>query len=84
MTPRRIELHIEELVLNGFSQLDGHAVAEAIEAELGAGFARVGVNIGEGGSRDRIDAGSVTLPYGILPAGVGAGLGERIYGRLTP
>jgi hypothetical protein len=82
VTPQRIELHIEELVLHGFSHVDGYAVAEAIERELGTRPAGRGVTIIEHGSSDRVDAGSVELPQGVTPGGVGAALGERIHGSL--
>jgi hypothetical protein len=34
VTPRRIDVHIEELVLHGFPPLDRYAVSEAVQREL--------------------------------------------------
>jgi hypothetical protein len=84
VTPRRIELHIQELVLHGFSQLDGDAVAEAIELELGARLGGPGVMINERGSSARVDAGSIELPHKASPVNCGAAIGERIHENLQP
>ena len=35
----RIRVHIDRLVLNGFSSLEGQAVAEALQAQLSQGLA---------------------------------------------
>lgn len=43
VSPRRIEIHIEEIVLHGVPPSDRHAVADALQVELAALVARHGV-----------------------------------------
>jgi hypothetical protein len=56
----RIEVHIEELVLDGFSALDRHAVADAVRRELTIGISERD-SIAPS-SRDRVDAGEFDAP----------------------
>jgi len=72
MRPGRVEVHIEELVLHGFSSLDRHAVGDAVERELAA-------RIAEQGSVAPLSAGLVDAGEFAAPAGLGAGaLGSRV------
>jgi hypothetical protein len=77
-----IELHIEELVLHGFSPLQRHTIADALGSELAARLADRGVAAKEEISIDRLDAGTVALPRG--PAATGRAIGEAIHSTVGP
>jgi hypothetical protein len=60
MTPREIQVHIEELVLHGFSPADAPGIRAAVEREMARLFVDGGVpaSLSGGAARDRIDAGT--------------------------
>jgi hypothetical protein len=69
----RVEVHIEELVLHGFSPADRHLVAEALESEL-ARQLRDGLPaalVDGGAAIERVDAGAVRVTNPARPASVG-------------
>jgi hypothetical protein len=79
-----IELHIEELVLNGFEPHQRHEIAEALRARLGEVLVERGIPGGLTGDVDAIDAGTVTLGTGTLgiapsPARTGSAAADAIY-----
>jgi hypothetical protein len=80
MKPRRIELHIDELVLHGFQQSDRYAIGDAIERELsrllGAGDVRLYPS-------DQVDAGSIALSPSAKPQKVGTQVAGTIHRSLT-
>ena len=75
----RVELHIEELVLDGFEPHQRYEIAEALRARLGEILADRGVpsalleNIGA------IDAGSISLGQSVSPARTGSAAADAIY-----
>ncbi len=77
----QIDLHIDELVLDGFSGLDGSAVEQALAAALTRLLAQRGVppSLAGGASIPQVDAGAVELPPGLDAAGVGQRLGNTLY-----
>ena len=81
MTPRRITLHIEELVLHGFSARDGQRIADAVQSEL----TRLLTGQGLAGTDARpraeavLDAGEFRLPSSPSAHKVGCLLAEQIY-----
>lgn len=85
-----LELHIEELVLHGFSPEDRHRIADAVRAELerrlvGPGAAqRLGVLAdGSGAPIDRLDAGSLQVADPARPAAIGAQVGGALASALS-
>jgi hypothetical protein len=74
MTHRpRVEVHIEELVLHGFSPADRHLVAEALQSELARQLGdRLPAALVDGGAAiERVDAGTVRVMNPARPASVG-------------
>jgi hypothetical protein len=76
-----IELHIDELALEGFSAADGRAIAAAMERELARLLA--GPNAPLAGARrslslDRLDAGELTLPPRAKPAQIGVAAARAV------
>ena len=78
MTRRRVEVHIEELVLHGFPRLDARAVAEAVERELGP-LVAAGEPAWRGGS---VDAGSFAATS-LAPGALGTGIAARLRDALA-
>jgi hypothetical protein len=93
-----LELHIDELVLHGFSPADRRGIADAVRAELerrlaGVDAAQLGLAADPGGAPgapdaspgiaiDRLDAGSLRVADP-RPAAVGAQLGGALADALT-
>jgi hypothetical protein len=65
-TPHSIDLHIDELVLYGFSPGDRHRIAEGVERELGRLLAEQGLSAPSAGdvAVEELDGGSFRLPAG--------------------
>ena len=80
MKPSEIELHIEELILDGFAPAERYQVADAIEREL----TRL-VTLGGLAPSDaaHIDAGSVQLKPNATPRATGKQIARTVYGGLT-
>ena len=71
MTPRSIELHIEELVLHGFAPGDRYRIGEAVEQELA-----------QGGEIVSVDDGAFEVAPGSRAEAVGAQVAKAVYGGL--
>lgn len=83
-TPGRIEVEIEQLVLEGFDARDSARIRAAVERELGSLLMEEGAPGVErmGGSVAHIDAGSFQMgPLG-NPEKVGTQIAARLHGRL--
>jgi len=79
MTPRAIEVHIEELVLHGLPRSARWQIADAIETELRARLTKDGVPAAWQSSPTQLDAGSVkSSTY----AKLGAEVARATYGGL--
>lgn len=81
MMDPRIELHIDELVLDGFAGLDGGAVEQALAESLTRLLAQQGVpaSLAGGVSLPGLDAGAVELPSGLDSRDMGQRLGNVLY-----
>ncbi len=81
MRPKNIELHIEELVLEGFEKADSNRIAEAIERELTHLFTEMGVSpsLAIDGEINRLDGGTVQVAPGIRPEAIGARVARVVY-----
>jgi len=84
MMPKNIELHIEELVLHGFSPGDRYRIGEAVEQELTRMFADRGVpeSLARGGEIASVDGGAFELAPGARGDVVGAQVAKAVYGGL--
>ena len=77
MNPREIEVHIEELVLQGFPRSVRWQIADAIENELRARLTKDGIPAAWQSSPRQLDAGSVESN---THAGLGAEVARAIHG----
>jgi hypothetical protein len=78
---RSVELHIEELVLDGFSPADRHAVGEAVERELARLLTEQDgpTAITQSIERDHLNVGAISLPPGSKAEATGVQLARAIY-----
>lgn len=79
---RKIEIVIDEFVLDGFNPADRYAISEALSAELERLANRPGTNLNFG-SRDFLNAGMISLPPNARPGAVGAQVGRAVFTGLT-
>ena len=79
--PGSIELHIDELVLYGFSPHDRHAIGDAVARELTRLLAQPeAMNIfGEGRDPGHLDDGAVSILAGSRGDAIGRSVGGAIY-----
>lgn len=84
MTPRNIELHIEELVLYGFSPGDRYRIGEAVEQEFSRLFTDRGVpeSLVQGEEVASVGAGAFEVVLGSSADVVGAQVAKTVYGGL--
>jgi hypothetical protein len=84
MSPREIQVHIEELVLHGFSAADAPGIGAAVERELARLFAQGGVpaSLSGGAARDTIDAGTFEGSPERPASDMGAKVAQSVYGGL--
>ena len=84
MTPKNIELHIEELVLHGFSPGDRYRIAEGVEQELTRLLADRGVpqSLERGGEIANMDGGAFEIAQGSRAEAIGAQVAKAVYGGL--
>lgn len=81
---KRVNLHIDHVVLRGFRHEDRHAIAEGIRQELQRMLAdpQAARQLVAGGDVSRLKIGKVNIAQGVEPQGVGAqvaqGIGKKI------
>jgi hypothetical protein len=84
MKPRSIELHIEELVLDGFPPADRYRIAEAIEGELARLLTEQGFpGQMQSGDINRLDGGTFDIAQGERADAIGSQIAQHIHGGLT-
>ena len=76
-----IDLHIEELVLHGFSPNDRHAIGEALERELARLFRGQGLpfSVTEDGEFTRLDGGTFEVAPGSKPETMGLQIARAVH-----
>ncbi len=85
MTPREIELHIDELVLHGFAPGDRRRIGRAVERELSrlltqaAASGALPRSLTTGSAAALRDAGAIQLTPGHSPESAGAQVAQAIY-----
>ncbi len=77
-----IELHIEELVLNGFKHSDRYEIGEAVERELTQLFKEQGIppSFSRDGDTARLDAESFKMGDNSKAPMIGAQVAQAVYG----
>jgi len=77
-----VHVHVETLVLHGFSAGAGWWIGDAIQQELTRLIGEQGLPSGirEIGDAARLDAGRISLRHGAQPAAVGAQIATAVYG----
>ncbi len=85
MKPRDIKLHIEELVLDGFTPGDQYRIADSVERELARLFTEQGVpqSLSWGGEIAHLDGGAFEAARGSKPEAIGAKVARSVYGGLN-
>jgi hypothetical protein len=79
-----VDLRIERLVLSGGNFTAREPIADVVQSELANLFAERGFPTGGlGGSRDRIEAGTIALEHGMRAEAVGREIARSIYGGLS-
>lgn len=81
-----IELHIEELVLEGFAPGERYRIGEAVELELTRLLSLRGVPPAWDADLEigRMDAGSFQMPSGGARGAAGAQIASAVYEGLNP
>lgn len=76
-----IELHIEELLLDGFESKDRIAIGNAVRGELERMLSLKGVpeGIAESNGRSSLNGGTFTVGTGAAPGTIGRQIARSIY-----
>lgn len=85
MKPSAIELHIDELVLDGFAHADRHSIAYAFERELARLLSEHGLDASHVARFDGadVDAGAFALAPRGGTRGAGEHIARAVHGGLT-
>jgi hypothetical protein len=80
-----VELHIEELVLRGFSPDECYSIREAIEHELVRLLTEIGIPalLTQSSDMARLEAGSIDIVSGSKPNMVGIQVAQSVYQGLN-
>jgi hypothetical protein len=76
--PRIFELHIDELVLNGFARRDRLSIGDAIERELTRLITESGLIVTPL-EVEHLNAGTLKTPVNAKPASIGAEVAGKVY-----
>ena len=80
---QNIELHIEELVLHGFSPRERYAIGEAVQRELTRLFTEQGIHPSlRQGRIARLDGGSIQVKQGTKADAIGKQVAQSVYGGM--
>lgn len=84
MKAAEIELHIEELVLDGFAAADRYRIGDMIERELSRLLSAQGVPsaLVSNDGRAHLNAGATNVAAGSTPEQIGAQVAQAVYGGL--
>ena len=80
-----IELHIEKLMLHGFSPSVRHRIGEAVEVELTRLFTEQGISpsISKGGEFTRLDGGTFNLAQSSKAEAIGSQVAQSVYKNMS-
>jgi hypothetical protein len=81
MTPREIEVHIEELVLHGFELGDRYGIGEAVEHELARLLGQQGIpfSLRSDNATDELKAPTFNAALGAKPPAIGRQIAQAVY-----
>ena len=79
-----VELHIEELVLHGFSPGDRYRIGDAVQRELTHLFIEQGVPPAQSGELAYLDGGAFEVRPGSGAEEIGVRVARAVYGGLSP
>jgi hypothetical protein len=79
ISPREIEVHIDELILHGFTPRDRWQIGDALEHELRGLLAARGIPATWLSSPERIDTGFIRTMSLNKPAAVGSEIASAVY-----
>jgi hypothetical protein len=80
---QNLELHIDELVLHGFSPRERYAIGEAVQRELTQLFAEHGIHPSlRQGHIARLDGGSIQVKQGTKADAIGKQVAQTVYGGM--
>lgn len=81
-----IELHIDELVLQGFLPGNRHRIVQAVERELTRLFSEQGAppSLSQGGSFDQWEGGTFTMAPNANATSIGTQIAQTVYTGFTP
>ncbi len=84
MKPENIELHIEELMLRGFSPADRYRIGHAIERELARMFAEQGTppSLVQGHEVAHLNGETFRMKPGSKAETIGVQVAQAVYGGL--
>ena len=84
-SPRKLRLHIEELIVDGSIAGDRARIARAIEHELARLISAQGVPgiLSSSGAVPRLDGGQIQVAPGSRPEAVGRQVARSVYRGLT-
>ena len=85
MKPVNLELHIDELVLRGFSPGDRYRIGDAMERELARLFAERGTppSLAQGSEIEGLDGGTFEVKPGFGAEAIGVQVAQAVYGGLS-
>ena len=83
MANNNIELHIDKLVLQGFSPSDRHRIGRTVELELTRLFTEQGISMTKGGELSRMDGGQFNVaPYSKAEV-IGSQVAQSVYKNMN-
>jgi hypothetical protein len=80
---RRIELHVDELVLDGLSAADGRRIAAALEQELGRRLAGSDLRVDGDRSVETLGVGVVDVGSGSPADAIGARIASSLLAKVA-
>ena len=85
MTPRNVELHIEELVFHGFASGERYRIGDAMKHELSRLFAEQGtpLSLAQGCEVVRLDGGAFEVKPGSRAQAIGVQVAQAVYGGFS-
>src|SRR5271157_4640686 len=86
ITPSRLEIHIDELVLHGFAAGDRFRIGDALERELTRLLVREGLpaSAARSASIERLDGGAFKVAPGAGARTIGAQVAQKVYQQIAP
>jgi hypothetical protein len=80
-----IELHIEKLMLDGFSPSDRHRIGEAVELELTRLFTEQGIShsMSKGGEFTHLDGGQFNVAPNSKAGVIGSQVAQSVYKNMS-